>query len=332
VITLLSAEPGFAGPQTPLDPAGPQALQIEHTLLLIFWITAAVTIAVFLVLTVGVLRRQVGGVGLPPPLTVEPKTERRATWVVGGAIGITIILLFVMMISSFIASHRTAALAASSTLTINVYGHEWWWEIEYPNEEQPYRIVRTANEIHVPAGTVVDIHGTSRDVIHSFWAPNIHGKKDLLPGYWNDLTLEVDKPGTWRGQCAEFCGLQHAHMAFYIIAQSRADFDNWHAAQLKPAEEPQSPETIHGRDVFLSHPCVMCHTIRGTTAGATVGPDLTHIASRSTIAAGTLVNNTGNLTGWIANAQSIKPGCRMPPNPMPATDLNDLVAYLETLR
>jgi cytochrome c oxidase subunit 2 len=121
-------------------------------------------------------------------------------------------------------------------------------------------------------------------------------------------------------------------MAFYIVAQSPADFDNWHAAQLKPAEEPQSPETIHGRDVFLSHPCVMCHTIRGTTAGATVGPDLTHIASRSTIAAGTLVNNTGNLTGWIANAQSIKPGCRMPPNPMPASDLNDLVAYLETLR
>jgi cytochrome c oxidase subunit 2 len=332
VIALLSAVPGFRGPQTPLDPAGPQALQIEHTLLLIFWITAAVTIAVFLVLTVGVLRRRVGGAGLPPPLVIEPRTERRATWVVGGAIGITGVLLFVMMISSFIATHRTAALAASSTLTINVYGHEWWWEIEYPDEGQPYRIVRTANEIHVPAGTVVDIHGTSRDVIHSFWAPNIHGKKDLLPGYWNDLTLEVDQPGTWRGQCAEFCGLQHAHMAFYIVAQSREDFDHWRAAQLKPADGPQSPQTLHGRDVFLSHPCMMCHTIRGTTAGAKVGPDLTHIASRSTIAAGTLINNTGNLTGWIANAQSIKPGCRMPPNPMPANDLNDLVAYLETLR
>jgi cytochrome c oxidase subunit 2 len=331
VIVLLNAVPGFRGPQTPLDPAGPQALHIEHTLFLIFWITSIVTAIVFAVLALGVLRQHATG-EVPPAFKVDPKTERRATWIVGIAIGVTTILLFVMMISSFITSHRTAVLANSTSLKINVYGHEWWWEIEYPNDEQPYRIVRTANEIHVPVGTVVDIHGTSRDVIHSFWAPNIHGKKDLLPGYWNDLTLEVDKPGTWRGQCAEFCGLQHAHMAFNIVAQSREDFDNWYMGQLKPASEPGVLQAIHGREVFLSHPCVMCHTIRGTTANSTVGPDLTHIASRSTIAAGTLVNNTGNLTGWIANAQSIKPGCRMPPNPMSSNDLNDLVAYLETLR
>jgi cytochrome c oxidase subunit II len=330
VITMLTV-PGFPGPQTPLNPAGPQALHIEHTFFLIFWITSIVTAIVFGVLALGVLRRHAKGT-IPPAFNVDSKTERRATWVVGAAIGITVILLFVMMISSFITSHRTAVLADSTALTINVYGHEWWWEIEYPNEAQPTQIFHTANEIHVPAGAVVDIHGTSRDVIHSFWAPNIHGKKDLLPGYWNDLTFEVDQPGTWRGQCAEFCGLQHAHMAFNIVAQSREDFDHWYQGQLKPAAEPQTPQTLHGRDVFLSHPCMMCHTIRGTTAGANVGPDLTHIASRSTIAAGTLVNNVGNLTGWIANAQSIKPGCRMPPNPMPASDLNDLVAYLETLR
>jgi cytochrome c oxidase subunit 2 len=331
VIALLTAVPGFRGPQTPLDPAGPQALYIEHTLFLIFWITSVVTAIVLSVLAFGVLRQQARG-EIPLAFQVDSQTERRATWIVGGAIGATVLLLFVMLISSFITSHRTAVLADSASLKINVYGHEWWWEIEYPNEEQPYRIVRSANEIHVPVGTVVDIHGTSRDVIHSFWAPNIHGKKDLLPGYWNDLTLEVDKAGTWRGQCAEFCGLQHAHMAFNIIAQSREDFEHWYLAQLKPANEPQTAQTIHGREVFLSYPCVMCHTIRGTTASANVGPDLTHIAGRSTIAAGTLVNNTGNLTGWIANAQSIKPGCRMPPNPMPANDLNDLVAYLETLR
>lgn len=328
---LLILVPGFHGRQTPLNPAGPQALHIEHTLFLIFSITSIVTAIVFAVLALGVLRQHSKG-EMPPPFEIDPKTERRAMWIVGGAIGITVILLFVMMISSFITSHATAVLANSTGLKINVYGHEWWWEIEYPNEEQPYRIIRTANEIHVPVGTVVDIHGTSRDVIHSFWAPNIHGKKDLLPGYWNDLTIEVDQPGTWRGQCAEFCGLQHAHMAFNIVAQSREDFDNWYLAQLKPSAEPQTAEEIHGRDVFLSHPCVMCHTVRGTIANSTVGPDLTHIASRSTIAAGTLVNNKGNLAGWIANAQSIKPGCRMPPNPMPANDLNDLVAYLESLR
>ncbi len=331
MMILLSAVPGFHGSQTPLDPAGPQALHIEQTLFLIFWITSAVTVVVLTVLAFGVLRQHAKG-EIPPHFEVAPQTERRTSWIVGGAIGVTVILLFVMMISSFVTSHRTAALANSPALKINVYGHEWWWEIEYPNEEQPYRIIRTANEIHVPAGAIIDIHGTSRDVIHSFWAPNIHGKKDLLPGYWNDLTLEVDKPGTWRGQCAEFCGLQHAHMAFHIVAQSRADFDNWYTSQLKPATEPQTPQAIHGREVFLSHPCIMCHTIRGTTANSTVGPDLTHIASRSMIAAGTLVNNTGNLASWIANAQSIKPGCRMPPNPMPSSDLNDLVAYLESLR
>lgn len=328
---LLIAVPGFRGPQTPLDPAGPQALQIEHTLLLIFWITSAVTVIVFTVLAFGVLRQHAKG-EIPATFRVDARTERRATWVVGSAIGVTVVLLFIMMISSFITSHRTAVLAKSASLTINVYGHEWWWEVEYPNEEQPYRIVHTANEIHVPAGAVVDIHGTSRDVIHSFWAPNIHGKKDLLPGYWNDLTLEVDKPGTWRGQCAEFCGLQHAHMAFNIVAESREDFNRWYLGQLKPAAEPQTPQALHGRDVFLSHPCMMCHTIRGTTANARVGPDLTHIAGRSTIAAGTLINNPSNLTQWVANAQAFKPGSRMPPNPMPGNDLNDLIAYLETLQ
>jgi cytochrome c oxidase subunit 2 len=332
MIAFLVSLPGFPDHQTPLDPAGPQALHIEDTLFLIFWITSVVTVIVLSVLVMGVLRQHTKGETLPPPIDVDPTLNRRATWVVNTAVGVTILLLFVMLISSFITSHRTSALAASPALKINVYGHEWWWEVEYPIDGQPYRMVRTANEIHVPVGAVVDIHGTSRDVIHSFWAPNIHGKKDLLPGYWNDLTIEVDKPGTWRGQCAEFCGLQHAHMAFNIVAQSREEFDRWYSAQLQPAAEAISAEMQHGREVFLSHPCVMCHTIRGTNANATVGPDLTHIASRQTIAAGTLPNNTANLTGWIANAQSIKPGCRMPPNPMPASDLNDVVAYLESLK
>lgn len=171
MIALLTAVPGFHGPQTPLSPAGPQSLHIEHTLFLIFRITSIVTAIVFAVLAFGVLRQHSKG-GIPPVFQVDPGTEKRATWIVGGAIGITVILLFIMMISSFITSHSTAVLANSVNLKINVYGHEWWWEIEYPNDEQPYRIIRTANEIHVPVGTVIDIHGTSRDVIHSFWAPN----------------------------------------------------------------------------------------------------------------------------------------------------------------
>lgn len=332
MIHLLASANLFAGHQTPLNPAGPQARHIEHNLLLIFFITSAVYLIVIGVLAAGVLRNRARDGFLPHTLVEDPDIDHKASYFVGTAIGLTVILLFVMMISSFVTSHRTAVLANSQSLKINVYGHQWWWEVEYPIAEQPYRMVRTANEIHVPIGTTITIHGTSRDVIHSFWAPNIHGKKDLLPGYENDLTLEVDQPGTWRGQCAEFCGLQHAHMAFDIVAQTREDFDRWYLGQLSPSAEPTTPEALHGREVFLTHTCVMCHTVRGTSASSHVGPDLTHIASRSMIAAGTLRNNRGSLGGWISNAQSIKPGCRMPPNPMAAQDLNDLISYLETLR
>ena len=330
-LEMLLAVPGFHGRQTALAPAGPQALHIEHTFLLIFWITAIVYVIVIAVLAIGVLRARTHGAEIPPPEPANPKHDRMVARIVAGALGVTIVLLFIMLVSSYRTSHATAALAASSGLTINVYGHQWWWEVEYPNSE-PYKIVHTANEIHVPAGVPVTIHSTSRDVIHSFWAPNIHGKKDLLPGYFNDLTLEVDKPGNWRGQCAEFCGEQHAHMAFEIVAQSPQDFQRWLTAQAMAASPPTNPQVAHGQQVFLSHPCVMCHTISGTTANSRVGPDLTHLASRSTIAAGTLPNTIGNLAGWISNPQSIKPGCRMPPNPMPSQDLNDLLAYLETLR
>jgi len=324
--------PLFSGHQTPLSPVGPQARHIEHNLLLIFSITSIVYVIVIAALTYGVFRNRAREGFVPHTLVEDPEIDRKATLAVGAALGLTIILLLVMMISSFYTSHSTAVLAQAQAIKIDVYGHQWWWEVEYPIDEQPYRMVRTANEIHVPLGAVVTVHATSRDVIHSFWAPNIHGKKDLVPGYQNDLTLQVDEAGTWRGQCAEFCGLQHAHMAFDIVAQSREDFDRWYQQQLSPAPEPASSQEAHGREVFLTHACVMCHTIRGTTASATVGPDLTHLASRSMIAAGTLKNTRGNLAGWISNAQSIKPGVRMPPNPMPASDLNDLLAYLETLR
>jgi cytochrome c oxidase subunit 2 len=193
-------------------------------------------------------------------------------------------------------------------------------------------MVVTANEIHIPTGSLVRIHGTSMDVIHSFWAPNIHGKRDLLPGYENDFVIQADQPGRWRGQCAEFCGPQHAHMSFLVIAEPMDQFHNWMTAQAGTPPPPSTSQTQHGQVVFLSRACIMCHTIRGTVAGSRVGPDLTHVGSRDTIAAGTLRNNPQELAKWITNAQQIKPGVRMPPNPMPQQDLNDLVAYLESLR
>ena len=318
--------------QTPLVPAGPQARQIEHTFLLIFWITTAVYAIVIAVLAAGVFRARTRNQTIPPPISVDSGTEQKAHRIVGIALGITVLLIAIMLIDSFVTSHRTATLVDRATVRIDVYGHQWWWEVIYPNDKEPSKIIHTANEIHLPAGTVVDIHASSKDVIHSFWAPNIHGKKDLLPGYENDLTLEVDHPGVWRGQCAEYCGMQHAQMAFDIVSQSRDEFDAWYRQQLNSAPEPTSPQTKHGQTVFLNHACALCHTIRGTIAGGTTAPDLTHLASRSTIAAGILKNNVANLTAWVVNAQSFKPGCRMPPNLMPSSDLNDLVAYLETLR
>jgi cytochrome c oxidase subunit 2 len=332
MILLVTAIPGFPGNQTSLNPAGPAAAHIEHTFALIFWITAIVYVLTITALVYFVKHRRTDLSHIPDPLQTTEASERLAKRTVSAACGLTVILLFVMMISSFVTSRRIGGMNDQQALTIDVYGHQWWWEIQYPDEHEPFRIVTTANEIHVPVGTPIRIHGTSRDVIHSFWAPNIQGKRDLLPGYNTDVLMQVDKPGRWRGQCAEYCGLQHAHMSFYMIGESQKDFDNWMAAQVRPGVAPGSPQTQHGQQVFLEHSCVMCHTIRGTTAGSRVGPDLTHLASRSTIAAGLLPNTIGNLGGWIMNPQSLKPGSRMPPNQLSGPDLQDLLAYLETLR
>jgi len=173
---------------------------------------------------------------------------------------------------------------------------------------------------------------TSRDVIHSVWIPNLHGKRDLIPGYTTAIWLQADRPGLFRGQCAEFCGIEHARMALYVTAEPNEDFEKWRAGQIKAAVEPTTDEAKLGRDVFVHATCTQCHTIRGTIAGAIAGPDLTHLASRGTIAAGTLPNRRGHLAGWIADPQRIKPGARMPPNSVQSQDLQRLLTYLETLK
>ncbi len=269
---------------------------------------------------------------MPEPQPTTEGSDRLATHAVMGAMAVTVLLLFIMLVSSFITSRRLGSMNEQQALTIEVYGHQWWWEVQYPNDAEPYRMVTTANEIHVPVGTPIRIHGTSNDVIHSFWAPNIQGKRDLMPGYTTDVLMQVDQAGRWRGQCAEYCGLQHAHMSFYMIAESQTEFNKWMTAQAQSAVAPSNAQTMHGQQVFLTHACVLCHTIRGTTAGSRVGPDLTHLASRSTIASGMLPNTIGNLGGWILNPQALKPGSRMPPNQISGPDLQDLLAYLETLR
>ncbi len=329
---LIAAVPGFENNQTSLNPAGPAAANIEHTFALIFWITGTVYLLTIAALVYFVWRRRYAIHTLPEPQPTSETDDRFASRAVAGAVTLTVLLLFVMLISSFITSRRLGKMNEQQAITIDVYGHQWWWEVQYPNEAEPYRMVITANEIHVPVGRQIRIHGTSRDVIHSFWAPNIQGKRDFMPGYNTDVLMQVDKAGRWRGQCAEYCGTQHAHMSFYMVAESQKDFDNWMAAQAQTSVVPSNAQAAHGQQVFLTHACILCHTIRGTTAGSRVGPDLTHLAARSTIAAGMLPNTIGNLGGWILNPQALKPGSRMPPNQLSGPDLQDLLAYLETLR
>jgi cytochrome c oxidase subunit II len=327
---LASALPIFSTNQSSLNPVGPAAGHIEHEFALIFWITASVYCLVLLAVVVAVSRKHHSLDDIPDPQSTNESSDRVAKRAVAGAMAVSILLLFIMLVGSFNTSRALGSMNEENALQINVYGHQWWWEVNYPNDES-YKIVQTANEIHVPVGVPIRIHGTSRDVIHSFWAPNVHGKRDLMPGYDTDIIMQIDQPGRWRGQCAEYCGEQHAHMSFFMVAESKQDFQNWLNAEAQSSAQPTTPQTAHGQQVFLTHACVLCHTVRGTDAGSRVGPDLTHLASRSTIAAGMLPNTVGNLGGWILNPQAIKPGSRMPPNKLSGPDLQDLLAYLETL-
>jgi cytochrome c oxidase subunit 2 len=328
---LLAAVPGFESNQSSLNPVGDGAAYIEHNFALIFWITATVYCLTVLALVIAVWRRRYTLATMPAPEVTSDESDRFAVRAVAAAMMGTVVLLFVMLVGSFRTSHAIGQMNRQDALQIEVYGHQWWWEVRYPNPESD-KIVTTANEIHVPVGMPVRVHGTSRDVIHSFWAPNVQGKRDFMPGYETDVMIKIDKAGRWRGQCAEFCGLQHAHMSFFLVAEPMSNFKQWLAQQAQSAVAPQEAKAAHGQQVFLAHDCIMCHAIGGSTSGGRVGPDLTHLASRATIAAGELPNDADHLAKWIVNPQTYKPGNRMPPNPIGGADLNDLVAYLETLR
>jgi cytochrome c oxidase subunit 2 len=203
--------------------------------------------------------------------------------------------------------------------------------VQYP-DSIAHNTVITANEVHIPVGRPVVMELSSLDVIHSIWVPSLTGKKDLIPGYTRSLWFRADTPGVYRGQCAEFCGLEHAKMGMLVIAQTEGDFDAWIAAQRATAATPSDSTAQHGKTVFEGTTCVMCHAISGTIAGATTGPNLTHIASRQTIAAGTLRNTNANLYSWISDPQRIKPGTLMPATELNPADLQALVAYLRQLK
>jgi len=236
-----------------------------------------------------------------------------------------------LTIASFFTDRSNAANGSRPQLSLTVTANQWWWDVEY-NSPDASRTLRTANEIHLPVGVPAQVTLKSNDVIHSFWIPNLAGKQDLIPGRVTDAQLLPNKMGLFRGQCAEFCGVQHAQMALDVTVESKTDFDRWYAAQLEPARSPTNPLQLAGYRYVTTRECGSCHAIAGTPAGGQVAPDLTHFASRRSIAAGALPMNRGNLYGWVADPQSQKPGNHMPTVGLASNDLHAIVAYLEALK
>ncbi|MFY1671470.1 cytochrome c oxidase subunit II [Plantactinospora sp. WMMB334] len=316
LLPLVSACAGSA-PST-LDPAGTGARRLEGFWWLLFWISVAVFVEVMALLAWAlVFRSRAGRVNRSDPIRFV---------VVAGA-G----LPFVVLVAVYgIGLRDLAALGPPDeppAVTVDVTGHKWWWEVRYAGVDGA-----TANEIHIPVGEAVRIRLRTVDVLHSFWVPQLMPKTDLIAGEVRETWLRAERPGEYRGQCAEYCGLQHAHMAFLVVARPRADFDAWLGRLSTPAPAPEGEAEQRGQQAFLQSSCVACHTVRGTPAGGTVGPDLTTIGSRWSLGAGAAPNDGGHLGGWIVNSQTIKPGNAMPPQPVDAAALPDLIAYLASLR
>jgi cytochrome c oxidase subunit 2 len=223
-----------------------------------------------------------------------------------------------------------SSVPANTPLTLDVTGRQWWWDVKY-NAPEPDKSFTTANEIHIPVGVPVLVRLHGGDVIHSFWVPKLSGKTDTIPGQINVTWLQASQPGRYRGQCMEYCGVQHAHMGFEVVAESQEDFQRWREHQLQPAPAPQTEQQQRGMELVV-YRCGLCHEVRGTTAAAVIAPDLTHLMSRRTIAAGTLPNGVGTLGGWIEGAEQLKPGTLMPDQNLTGQQLTDTLAYLETLQ
>jgi cytochrome c oxidase subunit 2 len=296
----------MAGPLAPHS--GP-----AHDIATLWWVMFVGAAIVFAVVTALVL---VAALRRRGERASESAARRLVLW--GGAIVPLVVLLALFAFVLHTLPSTSAAQAKNGKLTIRVIGHQWFWEVRYPDAG-----AATANEIHIPVGVPVRVEARTADVIHSFWVPALNRKIDMIPGKDNELLLQADRAGTYRGQCAEFCGVEHGLMAFSVVAEPQARFDAWLAEQQRGAG---------GNDVFMSAGCGGCHAIRGTDATATFGPDLTHVASRTTLAAGTLENTPDNLRRWIRDPQHVKPGNKMPTLGLGNARLEELASYLETLK
>jgi cytochrome c oxidase subunit 2 len=301
-----------------LDPASPDAAAIAALSRGLFWAAALVLFVTLGLLALAVVMGRLPG-GRP--------LSSRWQWVLvaGGGFAAPFLAALGLTVWSVSIGDEEAGPQGVRGPTVEVVGERWWWRVRYLGEDGEV-IAETANEIHVPVGLRTRVLLKTDNVIHSFWAPAVQGKTDMIPGRTNVLYAQPERAGVYRGQCAEFCGVQHSLMGFRLVAMEEEAFEEWLARQARPAVAEHE-----GFAVFEGAGCAECHAIRGTTADGEVGPDLTHIASRETLAAGTIPNTRGNLGGWITDPQRVKPGALMPPSPMPAEDLHALLAFLETL-
>ncbi len=309
-----------------LTPQGPAAESLASLWWVMFWLAMAVFVAVMVLLALSIVRRR------DLPLEADRFTGETlaggSNWLMlgGGVILPTAVTLLLMVLMVTTGADLRALGNPSQPLVVEVTGYKFWWDVRYPDAG-----VRTGNEIQIPAGRPVEFHVTSADVIHSFWVPQLGGKIDMTPGEVNTLRLQADEPGVYRGLCTEYCGIQHAHMHFIVVATPPDEFDAWLAERVDPPEEPTEALAQEGRELFERAQCVYCHTVDGVSPDVDLGPDLTHFASRRTIGAGMLPNEPDNLAEWILDPQAIKPGNRMPPTPLTDEEVQALIAYLETL-
>ena len=314
--------------QDVLNPAGPAARTLASAGWFVLVVFVAVSVMMWLLIAWLAVRRR-GTLTEHQPWDA-PSDPR---WIAIGGLAVPIATLFVV----FIVSLKTMAAfpmegSESRTAPIHVIGHQWWWEVHYVRGGVD-DYVTTANEIHIPAGVPVDIDLESRDVIHSFWIPRLHGKVDLVPGQANQIRIQADEPGEYQGEWAEYCGAEHARMRLLVTAQPPADFEAWLVHERAPSAQPADAERLEGRALFMSRECVLCHTIRGTDAHGLVGPDLTHVGARRRIPANMFPNELSYVEAWIAHAQSLKPNAQMPNvNAFTGDQLHALAEYLEDLK
>lgn len=309
-----------------LDPRGSAAREIDDLWWIMLVAAAVAFVLVIVPIAVGLRRRRTG----PPAerragadARRDERTARR--WMIAGGVVLPMFVVGVVLVAT-IDSMAALEDVDADAMTIEVIGHQWWWEVRYPDAD-----VVTANEVHIPAGTPVRLRLQSADVVHSFWVPELAGKLDLLPERVNEMMIDADAPGTYLGRCAEFCGLQHANMSIVVIAHDAAGHREWLAAQAEPAPQPDGV-AADGLRTFVDRGCASCHSIAGTPADGTDGPDLTHVASRQFIAGGLLEPVVPDLREWISDPHAVKSGVKMPDTDLAAEEIDRLVAYLETLR